>query len=169
MGQYLAGAHDLQLVQTLFGKDIHGIRERDVNHKDKQNFDAVLHITSDSVLRLLSQVPDAKGTLAYLTVVKNILDSFLDKSLSVTTRIQKIWFAVFFMRYWRWWLLQTDQYTLGNNFITLNAYVCLEINGHALITFLLTLRDLCHCTHECFYRGCLDHSHVKKCFEQLGA
>ena len=48
MGQYLAGAHDLRLVQTLFGKDIHGIRERDVNHKDKQNFDAVLHITSDS-------------------------------------------------------------------------------------------------------------------------
>lgn len=66
MSKYIAGGHDLRHVQSLFGKDQHGIRERDVNHKDRQNFEAVLHLISDSVLSLLSQMPDADGTYAYL-------------------------------------------------------------------------------------------------------
>ena len=66
MGKYLDGMHDLRLVQHTFGKDLHGMRERDVNHKDKHNFDAVLHITSDSVITLLARIADAKGTTAYL-------------------------------------------------------------------------------------------------------
>ena len=41
MGKYLAGVHDLRLLQQTFGKDQHGMRERDVSRKDKQNFDAV--------------------------------------------------------------------------------------------------------------------------------
>ena len=69
LGKYLAGIHHLRLVQDTFGKDQHGLRERDVNHKDKQNYDAVLHITSTSVLTLLSRFPDAKGTVAFLNVI----------------------------------------------------------------------------------------------------
>ena len=99
LGNYLAGLHDLRMIQSVFGKDQHGIRERDINHKDKQNFDAVLRLTSDSVMTLLSQIPDAKGTRAYLTVVKHVMDSFLDKGLDPLSRIEKIWYAVFFVRY----------------------------------------------------------------------
>ena len=141
LGNYLAGLHDLRMIQSVFGKDQHGIRERDINHKDKQNFDAVLRLTSDSVMTLLSQIPDAKGTRAYLTVVKHVMDSFLDKGLDPLSRIEKIWYAVFFVRYWRWWLTHHPNYTLGSNFITQNAYVCIELNAHALIVFLMKLRD----------------------------
>ena len=42
MGCYVAGVHHLRTVQITFGKDIHGLREKDLNHKDKQNIDAVL-------------------------------------------------------------------------------------------------------------------------------
>ena len=45
MGRYVAGAHHIRLIQTTFGKEVHGLRERDVDHKDKQNFDAVLNIS----------------------------------------------------------------------------------------------------------------------------
>ena len=45
------------------------------------------------------------------------------------------------MRYWRQWLLCHKQYTLEKNFITLNSYICIELNAHALITSLLVLRD----------------------------
>ena len=45
------------------------------------------------------------------------------------------------MRYWRQWLLCHKQYTLEKNFITLNSYICIELNTHALITSLLVLRD----------------------------
>ena len=164
MGKFLAGSHDLRLVQQSFGKDRHAIRERDINHKDRQNFDAVLHLTSDDVLDLLSQIPDAKGTLAYLKVIRYAVDSYLDKSLDSTTRLEKIWFAVFFVRYWRGWLLNNPNYTLGNNFITTNAYVCLELNAHSLITFLITLRDSPNCTEEQFLPWMLGSQSCEKIF-----
>ena len=50
MGRYLAGAHHLKILVNTFMKDQHGIRLKDLNHKDKQNFDAVTRITSPSVL-----------------------------------------------------------------------------------------------------------------------
>ena len=39
LGQYVAGGHRIRMLQLLFGINQHGLRERDVNHKDKQNFD----------------------------------------------------------------------------------------------------------------------------------
>ena len=141
LGRYVAGAHDLKTVQYVYGKDVHGMRERDINHKDRQNFDAVLHLTSESVLKLLSEIPSAKGTKAYLLVIKSVTDSFIDKSLDPISRLEKSWFAVFFVRYWRWWVLHTPSYSLGSNFITTNAYVCIELNAHALIIYLLSCRD----------------------------
>ena len=142
LGKYLAGVHHLHLVRRNFGKDQHGLRERDINHKDRQNYDAVLHITSKSVITLLSQIPDARGTSALLQVTRYVIDSFLDKKLDALSRVEKAWCAVFFMRYWRQWLLLNPNYTLENNFITQNAYMCIELNAHSLITFLVTVRDI---------------------------
>ena len=39
IGKYLAGIHHLQLATSSFSKDQHGVRMRDINHKDKQNFE----------------------------------------------------------------------------------------------------------------------------------
>ena len=52
MGEYLAGSHHLRIVADTFAKDQHGLRQKYLNHKDKQNFDAVTRITSLSVLGL---------------------------------------------------------------------------------------------------------------------
>lgn len=144
LGKYIAGIHHLYLVQHTFGKDQHGIRMKDIDHKDTQNYDAVLHITSDSVLTLLSHIPDARGKVAFLNVIRCVIDSFLDKKLDALSRIDKAWYAVFFSRYWRQWLLLNSHYTLGRNFITANAYKCIELNAHSLITFLMTVRDSFH-------------------------
>lgn len=141
LGRFLAGVHHLRILFSTFGKDQHGLREKDINHKDKQNYDAVLHITSKCVMSLLGQIPDAQGTLMYLKLIRNVIDSYLDKELSIVSRIQKAWYAVFFVRYWRCWLVHSEDYTLGNNFITHNAYVCIELNAHALILYLLTVRE----------------------------
>ena len=40
LGHYVAGVHHLRLVHTNFNKDEHGLRERDINHKDKQYYEA---------------------------------------------------------------------------------------------------------------------------------
>ena len=39
MGKYIAGVHHLRLVHCNFNKDEHALRERDINHKDKQNYE----------------------------------------------------------------------------------------------------------------------------------
>ena len=78
----------------LHGKDKHGLRERDLDHRDKQNFNAVERIIKAS--HLLDKIPDAAGTSCYVNLMKSVIDSYLDKSLSPEERIEKIWFVVFF-------------------------------------------------------------------------
>ena len=95
----------MRLLHNTFSKDQHGLREKDINHKDKQNYDAVLQMTSDSVMELLTDVPDAKGTIAYLRIMKLITDSFLNKNLECLVRIENAWFCVFVLRYWRQWII----------------------------------------------------------------
>lgn len=140
---FVACGNHIQMIRMVFEKDQHNLRERDVNHKDKQNFDAVLHIISSA--HLLKRIPEAYGTYCYVAVIQCVVDSYLDKSLSPLARLEKIWYANFFVRYWRQWILLSEQYTLQQNFITSNAYLCIELNAHALITFLLNVRD--HVSH----------------------
>ena len=78
LGKYTAGGHHLRLLHNSFSKDHHGLREKDINHKDKQNYEAVLRMTSDSVMKLLTDVPDVKGTIEYLKIMKLITDSFFE-------------------------------------------------------------------------------------------
>ena len=137
--QFCASGNHLQIVRMEYGKDEHNLRERDVTHKDKQNFDAVLHIMNSC--HLLKTIPEAKGTAVYVEMMKCVVDSYLDKSLSPLDRIEKAWYANFFARYWKQWMLLSDKYTLKDNFLTSNAYQCIELNAHALITFLMNARD----------------------------
>ena len=73
---YVAGVHDLRIVKNMFQKDIHGLRERDIDYKDKQNFDAVLHIIRS--LPCLDQLPDAAGTKQYIILMQCVIDSYLN-------------------------------------------------------------------------------------------
>ena len=68
-------------------KDQHGIRYKDLAHKDKQNFEAVSRITASCVLDLLEQVPDAKGTMHYLKCMQYCVDAYLNKNLTPLERI----------------------------------------------------------------------------------
>ena len=136
---YLANGHHIQMIRQKFQKDQHGLRERDVNHKDRQNFDAVMHIISAS--HLLDDIPGANGTKVYVDIIQHTVESYLDKSLDPLKRIEKSWYATFCLRYWRQWILLHPKYTLRDNFITSNAYMCIELNAHALITYLMVVRS----------------------------
>ena len=92
---YLASGNHVHLIRMVFGKDQHNLRERDVNHRDRQNFDAVMHIVD--ALHLLKKIPEALGTCYYVEIIQNVVDSYLDKSLTPLERIEKIWYAIFFV------------------------------------------------------------------------
>ena len=164
IGKFLAGIHHLRLIQQSFGKDVHNIREKDIDHKDRQNYDATMHITSSDVLQILSEIPDAKGTYIYLKIMRYVMDSYLDKSLDVTTRIYKAWYAVFFVRYWRQWLLLNKEYSLSANFITSNAYKCIELNAHSIVTVAMTIRDHLSANNQYFIPWLLGSQSCEKMF-----
>ena len=133
LGNFLAGSHHLKFLLTTFTKDQHGIRHKDLEHKDKQNFEAVSRITTHCVFDLLEQVPDAKGTMHYLKCMQYFVDAYLNKT--PLERIHKAWYTIFF------WLSLNKNYNIRNNFITHNASSCIELNGHSLILLLLIMRD----------------------------
>jgi len=84
--KYLAGVHHLRIAQQKFSKAEHGMRERDINFKDKQNYDTVVRMTNKAVTDLLENIPDGKGTRVYLYLMKSTNDCFLDKDLKILNR-----------------------------------------------------------------------------------
>ena len=64
--------------------------------------------------------------------------------MSPLQRLEEMWYSVFFVRYWRQWICLHPQFTINNNFITGNAYMCIEINAHSLLALLLIMRDISH-------------------------
>ena len=118
---------------------------------------------SESVKNLLTSIPDAKGTTIYLSIMKSINDSFLDKTLECLSRVETAWYAVFVLRYWRQWIVRHSNYNLANNFITSNTYMCIELNAHSLLIHILSLQNLLPPTSENFLSWLLG----SQCCERL--
>ena len=90
------------------------------------------------------------------------MDAFLDKHLSPLQRIKKGWYTIFFYRYWHTWLCLHKKFSVKNNFITSNAQSGVELNGHALVSLVIMLRDKIPNGTSCFSLGCWGHNHVSK-------
>ena len=121
----------------------------------------MLHIIRS--LPCLDKLPDAVATKQFIILIQPIIDSYLDKALDPLQRIKKNWYVIFFLRYWREWILEHPTYTLTNNFITQNAYICIELNGHASIVLLLLLRDV-YSKDEAFLTWLLGSQSCEKTF-----
>ena len=139
MGDYVAGSSHLKILHANFGKDLHGLRLKDIDLKDKQNFDAIMNIIRAAPH--LENIPEAAGTRQFIEIIQCVVDSYMDKSLEPLQSIEKIWYVVFFLRFWRNWITVHPVYKVQRHFITSNAFKCIELNAHALIISLLTLRD----------------------------
>jgi hypothetical protein len=127
IGKYVATSLHLQtLIQTVT-KDQHLLTMGDIQSEDKMNFSAVEKITALSVSQLLNDhVEDSKGTVIYLKMLRSVLQAFLNKTLQPRRRVYLMWYSVFFLRIWRNWLKESHTFSVTKNFITLNAYLCIE-------------------------------------------
>ncbi len=70
---------------------------------------------------LLDKIPDANATKELVNLIKNAIDSYMDKMLTPIERLQKLCYTVFFLRYWCQWIILHPDYTM-ENFISYNAY-----------------------------------------------
>jgi hypothetical protein len=146
----LNGHLQLHILVKLVGKGQHGLRARDLDSNDKQNFAAVEHLIKASPL--LSNIPDALATQYFLDAEQ---------------RLEEIWYSTFFLRYWRQWILLQKAFTLKNNFITSNCYNCIEINAHSLLAYTIIMRDTYSQTPEVFVPWLMGSQSCEQTFRSL--
>lgn len=144
IGKYIATPDHLQELIEKLPVTVHALNINDLNSNDKMKFSSVKKICSSRVLECLrSNILNQsnKGTIAYLELLKDITEAFLDKTIDVLERIRMVWRSVFFCRVWRKNIENSKDLKLSINFITPNLYACIELNAHGLLNILKILRE----------------------------
>lgn len=125
-----------------FSKDQHQLTGTILNPVDRQNFASVKRMCDTKVINLLrSEVYGSEGTALFLEMVQNIIDSYMDTTLTPLDRVRKIWYPLFIIRIWRQFVSKSKKYKLKDNFLTVNCYACIELNAHALIKIMCYLKE----------------------------
>ncbi len=141
MGKYVASVSHLQdLLDNRLDRACSKLRRTDLSNADKMNFKSVQNMTSEEVLSALRQVEECRATEWYLMMMQDITVAFLKEDTAPLLRVFLMWRVAFFMRMWRLWL-QEEERALQDHFITMNAFICIELNAHNLVTGMRQLRD----------------------------
>lgn len=85
-------------------------------------------------------MPGSKATALYLDVCRWTTDSFLDKEMLPLDRLLNMWKGVFVIRGWYSSIRRNKLLSTTDNFLTSNAYACIEINAHGLINLISRTR-----------------------------
>lgn len=151
IGNKVISVSHLKILINSIEKDVHGVVMKDICPEDKQNFKSLEKIMDQKVLDALSKyVIESEATVMYLKLCSEIVSSYNKADLSPIDRVYRIFHATYFLRIWRMWILRKSKqnlngnekhYSLSNNFISSNAYVCVEINAHNLVRLIRKLRD----------------------------
>lgn len=137
-----SSGHLVELIERHQLKGQHLLCISDLNSKDKMNHAAMLRMCDKKVTELLQvKVKFSEATAMYLDMTRDVVEALTSVSLSPLERLEKMWRWVFFLRIWRDNILKSPGYTLESNFITRNAYLCVELNAHALIVIITKFRD----------------------------
>ncbi|XP_031350432.1 uncharacterized protein LOC116176097 isoform X1 [Photinus pyralis] len=140
MGNYeVSKDHLTDLINTV-SKDKHLLCLSYLDSSDKMNFEAIDKLSSTRVISLLTS-DVCKATRQLLVLTRYILDSYLDKSLSIEERVYLIWYVTLFLRLWRAWIKEQSNYTLAKNWLTLNTYTCIELNAHGYMILIEKFRS----------------------------
>lgn len=142
-GKYFIRLSHLYELIAKFPKDRHQLTASTLNPIDRQNFKSVLRLCDPKVITLLrDHIKNSQGTVQYLHMMRDVLDSYMDPHLAPLQRIRKIWYPLFLMRIWRNFIKSRDEYTIKDNFISTNCYACIELNAHAMVKCLLYLKQI---------------------------
>lgn len=142
MGWYLISCTHIEILMKTVSKEDHGLTETDVSAEDKMNFQAALNLSNPRVTNLLiSSGNEIWGTVAFLETLHNLTKSFMDTSLSARDRLRLLWRSLFLLRIWRQWL-QEEGFSLEDNFITYNQYMCIEINAHVMVKLIRKCKEM---------------------------
>lgn len=133
IGNKVADPNHLRQLIGILPKSLHLLSESDLDGKDRMNFKSVEKIISSEVIFQLGKIRDSEATILFLKVIAATIDSYQNKNITPNERIYKISYSVFFFRILKAWIQNHSELKLSDNFISSNAYVCIELNFHSLI------------------------------------
>lgn len=141
LGNNIISISHLKMLINNVPKSDHGLVVTDICPTDRQNFSSMQKMMAFRVTDALSKhIIGSEGTVTYLKLCELITASLTKSEITPLERIEKIWYATFFLRIWREWIKQTDL-SVEDNFITGNAYKCIEINATNLLLLTKRFRD----------------------------
>lgn len=166
LGTHRINIGHLQSLVKNVQKSVHGLCMTDVCPIDRMNFSSFQKITDDRVIQSLSNnVTGSEATVKYLKVCKEVTSSYLDFELAPLERVFRIWHALFFIRIWRKSIIASKSYHLKENFISSNAYTCIEINAQNLLFMIRKFRE--ETKPEQFLTSLFDSQMCENAFRQF--
>lgn len=141
LGNKLISLSHLKLLINNVSKSTHGLVMKDICPDDRQNFNSLERMMTQRVYDALSEnIVGSEGTVMYLKLCEVIASSLIDETLKPEERIFKLTYAAFFFRIWRKWL-QKSNLSVEENFISRNAYTCIELNAANIVLLTKRFRD----------------------------
>lgn len=138
IGSKIASVAHLKILINTVPKSVHELVYTDICPDDRQNYSSLKKIMEPKVRTALADfVKDSEATIEYIRICAEITSSLYDDNLSPLERVFNIWRSTFFLRAWR----ISVQNSLGQNFLTQNAYSCIELNAKNLIILIKKFRD----------------------------
>ena len=72
------------------------------------------------------------------------------------------------VRHWSQWIVLNPDYNFSDHFITSNAYTCVELIAHSLLTLVISIQTTLQPDSKSFLPWLLGSYAVRRYFEQLG-
>lgn len=140
-GRYFVKMSHLQYLVDNFSKDQHLLTSSVLNPVDRQNVESALRIIDCRVINMLNMhVQKSEGTVLFLKMMSNCIEAYMSVELSPIERVYKIWNALFMVRIWKQFVLNSPKLTQKENLISSNCYYCIEQNAHSMVLIILYLR-----------------------------
>lgn len=143
IGNKVASVSHLKILLNSTSKDVHGLVYSDICPDDRQNYDSLKKIMRSNVREALNEhIFDSEATVEYIRICYEITSSLYEEDLSPIERISRIWRSTFFLRIWRLSVVKKPSKGLkvSKNFITQNAYACIELNARNLVILIKRFR-----------------------------
>lgn len=142
MGNQRASIAIVRLILQTFGKKETGVDPSlIVDKKDAMNYNRIEKLNLRKLL-VFFKSPEHQATRIYLKLILYVMEAYIDPKTIPGERLRKAWYVALFCRFWKKGILLKQETTLKNDFITTNAYACIELNAHGMLKFLITCREL---------------------------
>ena len=159
MGKQLVSTDILHEMLSTSSKLCHGLTYSDLNPRDHQNFSSCFKLCRDEVFQSLSSIDNSGAVSVYLTLLRSIIDAYIEPSTALLDRVFNAWLSVFLSRLWLIWIDKmgkvildrilvelidssenyglTERKTCQQYFLTPPTVYSIELNAHSLPYLLL--------------------------------